>query len=216
MQLKYSKTNEIESSQKDQEKTTKEIAVHKRCLRLIPPTQQHLHRPINPQPIPQISHLQRLPRLLSRKPHLHNPIDGFLRRVLVRRTSQYAMLRRMLLESRVCRVIARLADMCILLIHERGVQGGGDGVAVSECWVACERWDCGDGIVCSAVGGVFFDRGHAHCYAVAVADAGDCRGWWCGEKGLRDYAAGRGGTCASAWRCCCGWELCNGSGRVCW
>lgn len=48
------------------------------------PPKQNLNRSINPQPIPPIRLAQRPLRLLSCKPHLHNPIDRFIRCILMR------------------------------------------------------------------------------------------------------------------------------------
>lgn len=73
------------------------------------PTNQHLHRPINPQPIPQIRHPQRLFRLLRRKPHLHDAVNRLLSRVLVRLRRQDLALRGVLHGRRR------------LLVPERGV-----------------------------------------------------------------------------------------------
>lgn len=134
-------------------------------------TQQQLHRPINPQPIPQISHPQRLPRLTSREAHLHNTVNSLVSRVLVALAAEDILLCLMLLERGAARatstrahgVHAQIAVMSCVVV--RCLRGGDDH---GESGMADEGWD-----FFMVVDGVFFDGGHAHSYAASVADAGD-------------------------------------------
>jgi hypothetical protein len=147
------------------------------------PTQQHLHRPIDPQPIAQISLPQRLLRLISSKAHLHNTINSLSSRVLMRRTIEDIYLRRMLLESWV--VGAAWATTAIAASAVAGAARADVDVGLlpdmralrAEGGMVWERQLSGR---LGEEDGVLDDGGHGAGDTPPVERAGPCGSGWCG------------------------------------
>lgn len=83
--------------------------------------------------------------------------------------------------ARVLRVVARLARVVAILLLDVGLadlERCWYGVVLPKRWVVAQRGHGRDTVAAFMISGVFFNRGHAHCDAIAIAGAGDGRRWW--------------------------------------